>query len=83
MFKFEIQNEARWTSQSAKHKLHAVCVSFIHEARAIKNIPNMDKSSSYHWMKTVVFTEKRYIWKHEDIEHAIATIYGCVFHVSR
>ncbi len=37
--------------------------SFIHEAggrpRAEKEIPNMDKSSGYRCLKTVVFTEKQ------------------------
>ncbi len=48
--------------------------SFIHEAggrpRAEKEIPNMDKSSGYRCLKTVVFTEKQKCWEHEDIKHA-------------
>ncbi len=46
-------------------------VSFIHKAgvfsRAEKEIPNMDKSSSCRWMKTVLCTEKQKwleIWRH-------------------
>ncbi len=45
-----------------KHHGARVC-SFIHEAggrsRAEKEIPNMDKSSRFLCMKTVVFTEKQ------------------------
>ncbi len=36
----------------------------------------MDTSSRYRCLKTAVFTENRNVWKHEDIEHVIATIYG-------
>ncbi len=69
-------------SRSAKHS-HAVYDSFILNARGrslaeshTRNSLIWTKESCYHCMKTVVFTENRNVWKHEDIKHTIATIYG-------